>query len=120
VAKLDPESLLTGSFDRIKLGSGVVGKVTNGLLGLFALLVVIALGLKGDIPSLLLIAGIGVTVFLLFAIGVAIYAIKFPNLAALEGADLVRWRQMDMAAGDPKIIDGTANTLPPPEEPGGA
>lgn len=118
--KLDPENLISGSFDRIKLGSGVVGKVTNGLLGLFALLGIVAYGLRGEIWSLLLLAAVAVVLFLTYAFGVAFYAVKHPNLAALEGSDLIRWRQMDMAAGDPKLIDGTANTLPPADKEEGA
>ncbi len=114
MAKLDPKTIIAGSYDRVKLGTGVVGKLTTGLVALFSLLGVVAFGLRGQESALLAVAGSGVIVFLAFCAGVAIYAVKFPQMAALEGADLIKWRQMDMAAKTPEIIVEQSNTSPPP------
>ncbi|MDP3257325.1 MAG: hypothetical protein Q8S58_20410 [Bosea sp. (in: a-proteobacteria)] len=114
LAKLDPSAILSGSFDRIKLGTGVVGKLTTAVVALFGVLGVIAYGLQGKEGALLTLGFAAIAVFIAFCGGVALYAIQFPHLAALEGADLIKWRQMDMAASDPKIvIDNQPNVLPP-------
>lgn len=113
MGKLNPIAILNGSYDRIKLGTGVVGKLTTGIVALFGVLGVIAFGLKGNENALLILAGASIIVFLSFCAGVALYAVKFPNLAALEGADLIKWRQMDMSARDPLIIRDEPHTLPP-------
>lgn len=119
MAKINPISILNGSYDRIKLGTGVVGKLTTGIVALFGVLGVIAFGLKGNEHALLMLAGASILVFLSFCAGVAVYAVKFPNLAALEGADLIKWRQMDMSARDPLIIRDEPNILAPPNKGGG-
>jgi len=46
------------------------------------------------------------------------YGNKHPDAAVLEGAELVRYREVELAARDPKIIDaspiGSKNVSPPP------
>lgn len=94
----------------IKLGNGVVGKATNALIALIALMAVIAYRSNPDMQIYIL--GTAVFVFLIFFIAVMIFAVKHPNIAVLEGAELIAWRQMDMAASDPNVIGGLINTSP--------
>ncbi len=45
------------------------------------------------------------------------YAHKHPDFAVLEGGELVRYREIELAAKDPNIVDitpeGSANVAPP-------
>jgi hypothetical protein len=97
----------------IKLGNGVVGKTTNAIMALLAFLSVVAFRISQDM--LLYIGAAGALIFLIYFAVVIVFAKKYPNIAALEGAELIAWRQMDMAASDPKIIEGAPNTAPPPQ-----
>jgi hypothetical protein len=55
-------------------------------------------------------------IFLLVA-GFVIYALKFaksnPEVVLLEGAELLQWKQMDMAAKGLQLPPSSANTAPP-------
>lgn len=107
-----------GSFQAIKLGSGVLGKTAPlmGALVVFACVVVGAL--RNADP--LIIVGIfaSVLVSLALFIGSAFwYARTYPGEALLEGGELLRYREMDLAANDPRVIDispGGAENAPPP------
>ena len=100
------------AFDRIKLGRGVVGKVSY--VAAAALLVLAAAALR--ISGVWLFAGlIGATVivFLAYIMGILWFATKNPGIALLEGAELIQWRQMEMGVKGVKSIPQEPNIEPP-------
>ena len=106
----------TESVDRIRLAKGVVGKTTTAVL---IVLMVLALAIfKLNNPQLILILGIAAGfVFLVYFIGVMLFAHKNPGPALLEGAELLRWRQFDLATkGSPS--QPASPSLPGPGLPG--
>lgn len=108
-----------GSFQAIKLGSGVLGK-TAPLIGGIIFLAGVAITALRNAEPMLILGLFAVTVFLVAAY--VIYAFwhgrAYPAEALLEGGELIRYREMDLAANDPKVIDhspeGTRNMAPPP------
>ena len=84
------------SVQRVRLGRGVVGRTTYA--------VVVALGVLGVVASrvdpeaLLWVAGLVVGLFILYFAGVLFFAQRNPGTALLEGAELLRWRQSELAA----------------------
>lgn len=112
---IDPQKIIQEAYDRVKLGSGLTGKLTVAFVALSGVLAMAAYGLSGHVGALIFIAVTAVIVFLAFCAGLAVYVIKYPAQALLEGADLIKWRQLDMSAADPSIITSGPNTLPPPE-----
>src|SRR5437588_748666 len=85
------------SLDRIRLAQGVVGKSSYVAgIALLALLVV-AYSLK-DTSYLLAIGCFVLVLFFGYFIGVLWFANRHPDLALLEGSELVKWRQIEMAA----------------------
>ncbi|WP_199085976.1 hypothetical protein [Bosea sp. ASV33] len=115
--KFDPQKIIQGAYDRIKLGSGLSGKLTAALIALYGVLAVAAYGLSGHVSALLFVVVAAIVVFLVFCGGMAFYAIKYPGLAVLEGADFIKLRQIEMSASDPRIMTAGPNSLPPPEGP---
>jgi hypothetical protein len=100
---LEAVGVSEASLDRVRLSQGVVGKSSYVAgIALLALLVV-AYSLK-DSGYLL---AVGCLIFSLFAAyfgGVIWFAHKHPDMALLEGAELVQWRQIEMAAkGQPSL-----------------
>jgi hypothetical protein len=84
--------------DRIRLARGVVGKSTYVAVATMGVLSVAAYGLKAN-PIGLLIVGFGaIVLFCVYFFGIMFFASKNPNLAFLEGAELIHWRQMDISA----------------------
>ncbi|MBI4608959.1 MAG: hypothetical protein HY726_08125 [Candidatus Rokubacteria bacterium] len=100
---MDIQKILEGlgfsgeSLERVRLGRGVVGKTTYVALGALALLSIVAWRLN-DPQLLLVIAGVGALLFLIYFIGILVFANRNPATALLEGAELLRWRQYDLAA----------------------
>jgi hypothetical protein len=85
------------SLDRIRLSRGVVGK-TSYVAGA-ALLVLVSVALVLREPGyLLMIGGFAVILFLIYFIGILWFSHRHPDVALLEGAELIKWRQMEMAA----------------------
>ena len=104
------------SIQRVRLGRGVVGRTTYA--------VVVALGVLGvvasrvDLEALLWVAGLVVGLFVLYFAGVLFFAQRNPGTALLEGAELLRWRQSELAAkGLGRIAPAPA--LQEPAEPAG-
>ena len=58
-----------------------------------------------------------------FIMGAFWYGRKYPAEALLEGGELIRYREMDIASSDPKVIDlspsGAQNAPPPASLRGG-
>ena len=106
--------LSSSSIERIKLGNGVVGKMTSSQMGLY---VICFAGIGGGIwlENYTMILGFGavaVVSFLFSSVASMWYATKYPGVALLEGAELVKYHQIEMAARDivPEVQE---NTLPP-------
>ena len=110
------ESLLRGAgfsssgIDRIKLGNGVVGKMTSTQMGLY---VVCFAGVCGgvylNIPYMMVaFGGVALLSFLFSSIAGMWFAAKYPSVALLEGAELVKYHQIEMA---------TRDLINPPDQP---
>jgi hypothetical protein len=105
---------LTG-LDKIRFGEGVVGKMTTSLMGLFVLCVaVVAAGTWMQTPLMIYIAlGVGIVAFIFKAVASMFYAARNPSVALLEGAELVKYHQIDMAAKNVVIPSGQENIRAP-------
>lgn len=120
-ANLKPEKKIfpdLSFFSSVKLGSGVLGKTAPVMVGLCAAIALIAWRLPEAYPFL--IFGCAALVFLAVVGYICLsfwYAFRNPGAAVLEGANLVRYRQNEIATNDPGIIDispkRSANTAPP-------
>jgi hypothetical protein len=87
------------ALDKIRLAQGVVGKSSYVAGAALLTLAVIAVGLRGT--DLLFYLGCFVLViFVLYFLGVMWFAHKHPGESLLEGAELIQWRQIEMAAKD--------------------
>jgi hypothetical protein len=94
---LDQSGINASSLDRIRLARGVVGKASYVAVAAVLALGGIAWRLRD--PIYLLVAA--VLILLVFAIyfsGTLWFANRHPGVALLEGAELIQWRQMDIAA----------------------
>lgn len=103
--------------EQIKYGSGVIGK-TAPLIGGLILLAVVAMGLLRSDPWLVTgIFAVTVAVVVGYFLHAFHYAKHNPASALLEGTHLIRYKELELAASDPKIIDhspsGSQNTSPP-------
>ncbi len=102
--------------ERIKLGRGVVGKTTLVCLGLMVVLGIVAYRLEGNwfLISVALLAGF---LFILYLFKVFSFATTNPGEALLEGAELITWKRIDLAAkGIEKLPESTL--MPDPVMPG--
>lgn len=109
---LEGVGLKTEAFDRIKLGRGVVGKVTYVVVTIVAALAIIALR-TSDTLLLWGLLGSVVLVFLIYFAGVLSFASKNPGVSLLEGAELIQWRQMDMGIKGAETLPMAPNIEPP-------
>jgi len=98
-----------GAFHAIRMGPGVVGRTSTVVLAMILVGGVAIWALKGSAAAVLAIVG----ATLLLAIGYVAtafwYANKHPQFATLEGAELVRYKEVELAASSPEIIDLSAN-----------
>lgn len=85
------------SLDRVRLSRGVVGKSAYVAAGALLVLAVAGYSLR-DSGLLMLVAVLAFAIFVVFFVGSLVFAHKNPGIALLEGAELIQWRQMDMAA----------------------
>ena len=95
--------------DRIRLAHGIVGKTSYVAAALFVLLIVAILR---DPSYVFAVVVLGVLSFLVYLAGMLWFANRHPGVALLEGAELIQWRQMDIAA---KSITAVENAPVPPE-----
>ena len=84
------------SGDRVRLGRGVVGRTTYAVVA--ALVVLALVAWRGDPAMLFWIAVLTLVLFLAYFGGVLWFAHRHPGVALLEGAELLRWRQTELAA----------------------
>jgi hypothetical protein len=110
---LEESGLQVGSLDRIRLTRGVVGK-TSYVAGA-ALLVLLVAATRASEKTLLAVLIATILVFLAYFIGILLFAAKNPGVALLEGAELIRWRQMEMGVKGTGTLPETENTEPPPQ-----
>lgn len=101
---LESAGFNASSLDKIRLARGVVGKTSYVAAAAIFGLIVVAWSLR-DPNYLLAIGALIVLIFIAYFIGVLFFANKHPGEALLEGAELIRWRQLEMAAKDvPEIV----------------
>jgi intracellular septation protein A len=97
----DIDDLLKGlgvsaeSFDKIKLGRGIVAKISRVAITALLALGAATLAMHDDQLRMIAIAVLAVVFFIY--VGVVVYLTsKHPLTSILEGAELVAWRRMDM------------------------
>ncbi len=101
------------SVDRLKLSRGVVGRTTYVALGLVIVLGIVAWRVPTE--NLLAIASIAALAFLAYFGGVLWFAHKNPGVALLEGAELLRWKQIEMEVKGKGSVPPTPVTIEPEE-----
>lgn len=110
---LEHTGVNTSTLDRIRLARGVVGKVSY--IAAIAILVLGGIAWRLVDPlHLLMIGGVVALVFVLYFIGVLWFANRHPDVALLEGAELIQWRQMDIAGKSVAVVENEP-VLPGPE-----
>jgi hypothetical protein len=104
----------SSGIDRIKLGNGVVGKMTTTQMGLYVICFA-GIGAGTWINNPYMIEGFVAVAFVSFlfsSIASMIFASNHPAVALLEGAELVKYRQIEMAAKDISIPSSQVNIEP--------
>lgn len=101
----------TTSLDKIRLARGVVGKASYVAGATIFALAVVAFSLREPF-YLFCVAALSVFVFVAYFIGALWFAHKHPGVALLEGAELIQWRQLDMAAKDVSDLEKLENAAP--------
>jgi hypothetical protein len=108
---LDQSGINASSLDRIRLARGVIGKTSY-----VAAAAVLALGgvaWRLDDPIYLLVEAILIVlVFTAYFAGTLWFANRHPGVALLEGAELIQWRQMDIAAKTVSSIENKSISEP--------
>jgi hypothetical protein len=102
------------SLQKIKLGRGAVGKIA--VISVAALITIAAVGFKvSGTPSVLTVVAV-LGLVALSALGCVLYVIvKQPEIAVLEGAELVLYKHVTLGVkGQPSL---PANAIPIPEPP---
>jgi hypothetical protein len=110
--QLEAAGIKGETLDRIRLARGVVGKSSYVAGAAFLALIAVAWSLRE--PGYLL--ALAVFVVLLFAVyfaGVLWFAHKHPGEALLEGAELIRWRQLEMGVKGTPALPPSPNITPP-------
>ena len=102
----------SSTLDRIKLARGLVGKTSYVAGAAIIALGVVAYGLKGFSGFLIADAILIVLLFGGYFGGILWFAHRHPGVALLEGAELIQWRQMDMAAKSVTQIEQQNNAAP--------
>jgi hypothetical protein len=103
---LEGAGISAEALDRIRLARGFVGKASY-VAGV-ALIVVGGIALRAAESSVLIFGIFALAIFAIYFGGTLWFAHRHPGEALLEGAELIKWRQMEMAA---------KNLLPPPSQP---
>jgi hypothetical protein len=91
------------SLDRIRFAQGVVGKSSYVAGTALLALLVVAFSIR-DSAYLLAVACFILVLFFGYFVGVLWFAHEHPDMALLEGSELVKWRQIDMAAKEGSAI----------------
>jgi hypothetical protein len=110
---LEKSGVTLGAVDRIRLARGVVGK--SSYVAAAALGVLLVLAFRAPVGWMIVALGIAaVVVFLAYFFGVLWFANKNPGLALLEGAELIKWRQMEMGLQGVIALPNEPNTTSTP------
>lgn len=108
---LEAVGVSESSLDRVRLAQGVVGKSSYVAGTALLALLVVAFSLR-DSGYLLAVGCIILVLFCAYFGGVLWFANKHPDMALLEGAELVKWRQIEMAAkGQPSLPPSTQQVI---------
>jgi hypothetical protein len=110
---LDQSGINASSLDRIRLARGVVGKASYVAVAAVLALGGIAWRLRDPI-YLLVAAVLIVLVFAIYFSGTLWFANRHPGVALLEGAELIQWRQMEIAAKTISTIENKPISEPDP------
>jgi hypothetical protein len=107
---LEGAGISTSSLDSIRLARGFVGKASY-VAGI-ALLALGAAALRGG--DTMVVSFLMVAVFTVYFLGALWFAHRHPGEALLEGAELIKWRQMEIGAKDITVTPSlTVNTAAP-------
>lgn len=118
---LEGFGLSVESGDHIRLKGGIVGKTTYALVALMGVLAILAY--KATPSDVMPIVWTGVSVFVLYFIGVLVFGFYNPGAALLEGAELIRWRKMGLESKtiphpkDTAVIADPSAPIPLPNQP---
>jgi hypothetical protein len=108
---LEAVGVSESSLDRVRLAQGVVGKSSYVAASALLALLVVAYSLR-DSGYLLVVGILIVLLFVVYFAGVLWFANRHPDMALLEGAELVKWRQIEMAAkGQPSLPDSAHQVI---------
>ena len=111
-------SKLGESYSQIQFGPGVVGKTSRATLALLAVWGVILFRLSTDLGMNTFLVGGGLIATMIYKWWVDkshTFAEKHPDLALMEGAQLIEYRKFEAQAkglppGSANVIPGTANS----------
>jgi hypothetical protein len=113
---LEAVGVSESSLDRIRLAQGFVGKASYVAGAALLVLIAVAASLR-DPVYLLIVAFLALCLFGIYFFGALWFSHTHPDLALLEGAELIRWRQIEMAAkGNPHIGHSPPQALGRAEE----
>jgi hypothetical protein len=121
---LDPAKVLEQigikgeSLQKVRFSRGVVGKSSFVVVTALAVLAIVATRITGT-EALLVIAGLTVVFALVFLVMSYRFAAANPSLALLEGAELLKWKQIEHQAAKglpepPKSLPVTDPSKPTP------
>jgi len=110
--QLESAGIKGETLDRIRLARGVVGKSSYVAGAAFLTLVTVAWSLR-DPGYLLALAVFVLLLFVIYFAGVLWFAHRHPGEALLEGAELIRWRQLEMGVKGEPSLPQAPNVSPP-------
>lgn len=104
-----------GIFSKISIGTGVVGRTSHVTI-IFLIAVAVAVWSVDDPWLKIGLICIGALVVAGFLGAAFAFAFKHPDYATLDGANLVRYREIESSAKDKSIIIDAQPNAPPPSE----
>jgi hypothetical protein len=115
-AILQRVGISSSGIDRIKFGKGVVGKLATMQMGLYVVCVTVVLSAIFLREPWLAVGGIATAICShIFSSVLSVwFAERNQAIALLEGAELVQYRQMEMAAKDLQVPVSQPNIEAPP------
>jgi len=101
-----------GAFQSIKLGKGVLGKTAPLVAGILVLALGTIVVLRNSDPIVVLgVYGSALVIVVGFVACAFWYGQKHPAEALLEGGELVRYREIEIAVDDAKYLELSAEDL---------